>query len=53
MPIKTMKCPKCGKRACDVSRFLLEDFSISMKCPHCKNIVEIKASKIYELKRNK
>jgi len=51
--IKPLKCPRCGKRICDISKFLNEDFTISVKCPNCRNIVDIKAIKAYELLRKK
>lgn len=39
-----MQCPRCGKRACDISaNNSIEnlDFYIELKCPNCKNIVKI------------
>ena len=39
--IKTIKCPKCGRRAFDVSKWPRGDFEIQMKCPHCHNVVSV------------
>ena len=38
-----MKCPLCGKRAFDTSRLhnTKEPVEISLKCPHCRNIVSV------------
>lgn len=39
-----MKCPRCGKRACDIcvnNTVKTTDFFIELKCPNCKNIVRI------------
>ncbi len=39
----SMKCPLCGKRAFDTSRLhnTKEPVEISLKCPHCRNIVSV------------
>lgn len=37
----TMKCPRCEKRAFDVSNRASNPLAIQLKCPHCKNIVTI------------
>lgn len=40
-----MQCPRCGKRACDISvNNSIEDldFYVELKCPNCKNIVQIR-----------
>lgn len=39
-----MKCPCCTKRALDIIK-APDDVIIEMKCPHCRNIVEIKYNK--------
>lgn len=49
--MKSLKCPKCGKRACDISDFLNSEFIISIKCPQCKNFVEIKPTKKFEYRK--
>lgn len=38
---KPLKCPRCGKRACDISEIPKEKIFIEMKCPQCHNIVRI------------
>ncbi|MCD7801906.1 MAG: hypothetical protein LUH09_03225 [Clostridiales bacterium] len=38
---KPLKCPRCGKRACDISDIPKEKIFIEMKCPQCHNIVKI------------
>lgn len=38
---KPLKCPVCGKRACDVSDIPKEELYIELKCPNCNNIVKI------------
>lgn len=38
---KPLKCPCCGKRACDISDIPKEKIYIEMKCPQCRNIVRI------------
>lgn len=35
----TYRCPKCGKRLFDAS--MDSEFRIRIKCPQCRNIVEI------------
>ncbi len=37
----SMKCPLCGKRVFDTSKLhnTEEPLEISLKCPHCRNIV--------------
>ncbi len=49
--MKSLKCHKCGKRACDISDFLNNEFTISIKCPQCKNFIEIKPIKSFEYKK--
>ncbi len=36
-----MKCPKCGKRAFDISKLPNELIEIEMKCPNCHQFVRI------------
>ena len=36
-----LKCPKCGRRACDISEIPKEKIFIEMKCPQCHKIVRI------------
>lgn len=42
---KPLKCPRCGKRACDISDIPKEKIFIEMKCPQCHNIVRIWCNK--------
>lgn len=37
---KPLKCPVCGKRACDVSDIPKEKLYIELKCPNCNHIVK-------------
>jgi transcription elongation factor Elf1 len=39
--MKKMKCPKCDRRAFDISRLPKEDVEVELKCPHCGNIVKV------------
>lgn len=36
-----MKCPCCGKRAFDISKFPKEQIEIELKCPNCHKFVKI------------
>lgn len=36
-----LKCPICGKRACDASALPEEKIYLEMKCPNCRKIVVI------------
>lgn len=38
---KKLKCPVCGKRACDISELPKEKIYIELKCPHCNKLVKI------------
>lgn len=38
---KKLKCPVCGKRACDISDLPKEKIYIELKCPHCNKLVKI------------
>jgi ribosomal protein S27AE len=42
-----MKCPKCGKRAFDISKLPQEPVEVEIKCPRCGNIVAIPCRKTY------
>ena len=42
---KPLKCPRCEKRACDISDIPKEKIFIEMKCPQCHNIVRIWCNK--------
>lgn len=42
---KPLKCPVCGKRACDVSDIPKEKLYIELKCPNCNHIVKILCDK--------
>ncbi len=37
----SMRCPRCNKRAFDVSDWASKSLAIELKCPHCKSIVLI------------
>lgn len=39
--VKKMKCPVCGKRACDLKNPSRGSVEVILKCPHCKNFVSI------------
>ena len=47
---KKMKCPKCGRRAFDISRLPKEEVEVSLKCPQCVKFVSIPCNEEYELK---
>jgi peptide subunit release factor 1 (eRF1) len=36
-----MKCPKCGKRAFDISKLPEEKIEIEMKCPNCHQFITV------------
>ena len=36
-----MKCPKCEKRAFDISAISNVPVIVELKCPNCRNIVKI------------
>ena len=38
---RSMRCPRCQKRAFDVTGNAGQPVSIQLKCPHCKNIVTV------------
>lgn len=38
---KSLKCPRCGRRAYDISEIPKEKIYIEMKCPQCHKIVRI------------
>jgi hypothetical protein len=39
--MKKMKCPKCGRRAFDISKLPKEKIEVSLKCPQCKKLVTV------------
>lgn len=47
---KRMRCPKCGRRAFDISRLPKEEVEVSLKCPQCVKFVSIPCIEEYELK---
>lgn len=49
----SLKCPKCGKRAFDIPRFLKEDtdFYVYIKCRNCNRQVKIKPTIEFTLKK--
>jgi hypothetical protein len=36
-----MKCPRCGRRAFDILPLPNEQVEITLKCPHCHQIVAV------------
>lgn len=38
---RSMSCPRCNKRAFDVTGSAGKPVAIQLKCPHCKNIVTV------------
>lgn len=38
---RSMRCPRCQKRAFDVTGIAGQPVAIQLKCPHCKNIVSV------------
>ena len=36
-----INCPICGKRAFDICSSVRGEVWIELKCPHCRNIVQI------------
>lgn len=43
-------CPKCKKRAFDITKPTLEQVKVALKCPHCHNIITVEVpekQKIY------
>lgn len=36
-----MICPKCGKRVFDISDKPSNPLTIELKCPNCRNIVQV------------
>ena len=36
-----ISCPKCGGRACDLSKVPKDDIEMRLKCPRCSNIVTV------------
>lgn len=42
-------CPKCSKRVCDVSVTCITGvaFHVELKCPNCRNIVDVEYPRSY------
>lgn len=40
-----IQCPKCGKRAFDISALPQETIVVELKCPNCQNIVRVPCTK--------
>ena len=38
---KKLVCPKCGKRALDISKIFPKDVEVALKCPNCHKLVII------------
>lgn len=38
---KVIKCPTCKKRVFDIHQSSQGSMMVQLKCPHCKNIVNI------------
>ena len=38
---KIIKCPACKKRVFDIHQSSKGSMMVQLKCPHCKNIVNI------------
>ncbi len=36
-----MKCPRCNKRAFDISSSPKEKLEVELKCPHCHNFIVV------------
>jgi transcription elongation factor Elf1 len=47
---KKMKCPRCGRRACDITQFPKEDVKIILKCPQCGHFVTVSCNEKSEFK---
>jgi endogenous inhibitor of DNA gyrase (YacG/DUF329 family) len=39
--MEKMKCPKCGRRAFDISKLPNERVEIKLKCPQCGKFVSV------------
>jgi uncharacterized C2H2 Zn-finger protein len=39
--MEKMKCPKCGRRAFDISKLPKEQVEVMLKCPQCKKLVTV------------
>jgi len=48
--LRKMKCPKCGRRAFDISKLPMEKVEVILKCPQCKKIVSVPCIEKSELK---
>lgn len=48
--MEKMQCPKCGRRAFDISLLPKEQVEISLKCPQCGKFVVIPCTKAFVIK---
>ncbi len=44
-PKLAMRCPVCTKRAFDISDLPANLVLVELKCPHCRNIVQVPCTK--------
>jgi len=42
---RKMKCPRCGKRAFDISTLPKEQIEVELKCPNCHKFVLVPCNK--------
>lgn len=42
---RKMKCPRCGKRAFDISTLPKERIEVELKCPNCHKFVLVPCNK--------
>lgn len=47
-----MNCPICRKRAFDICSSAKGDIWIELKCPHCRNIIQVRY-RIYSIQEEK
>lgn len=50
MQKKKMKCPKCGRRAFDISKLPKEEIEVTLKCPQCGNFASVPCNEKSEIK---
>lgn len=48
--MKKMRCPKCEKRAFDISLLPKEKVEIELKCPNCHHFVKIPCDAKYVIR---
>ena len=46
---RAVPCPVCGKRVFDVTGLPDEPVRVSIKCPHCRNIVDIPICAVWKI----